>query len=586
MKKLALPLFTLLCFAGCRETEKDATNSSKENGNKPLVEASAFQFKTPALQVDFPDDSAKQAKMNATWHTNLTGFNNQGIAGNPWNATNDTNIVNYFNPAITGIPANSANVAIEWNALPGRIGYYYPKMKSNDIYAIADTGLLANGTMPNVIPENACTPSDSTKIKFGPYGPRGFQDEYCEWAVRKDANGNIIRIDFTCENPEYWNTLWNVDPNKVLQLYQNTLEIPQIAMEDLYVKDNNGNPVVDPSTGNNLYNPLNKWNSGSGGAMHLTSTPNTIQTEIGLATSASLMRSDYGDGIEALLCCGAFGQKNRNSDPQIGGSVNDIVRNGFNVTLANPPGLYIQKPDAADFARIKVPKGSVDPSTFWTTVRGKERIDEVDGLAMPGNYILHAKFEIPSELGYTISDLMMDGKKIQWGSEIAQLINMHIIATGSKGTTGQMYDCVGDLTPAFAAPLQLFHKAVFDGYSTTHVPNPAKFNMSLLSNSTYITPKLAQGAQGIPMVLTVEGIDLSNGIPTVTFEGGDITAAVLANGTINYAVPGNSYPGDYQTLTLDVTVAPEAKTGLRELYVTNAGQSQSQPMKALLYITK
>jgi hypothetical protein len=233
-------------------------------------------------------------------------------------------------------------------------------------------------------------------------------------------------------------------------------------MQDLVVTDANGSPVIDPSTGNSLYNPLNKYNTGNNGAMHLTSTPNTIQTEIGLATSASLGRQNYGSGDEALLCCGQFGQKFRNSDPSIGANVNKLTGQGYSVSLANPPGLYIQKPGPADFAQITTPDGK-DPSTFWTTVRGQEQLPDVDGLKMPGNYILHAKFEVPDNLGYDVGDLKINGKNVDWGSQIAKFIKMHIIATGYKTKATQAYDCVGTPAEVYAQPLQLFHKSVFDG---------------------------------------------------------------------------------------------------------------------------
>lgn len=151
-------------------------------------------------------------------------------------------------------------------------------------------------------------------MPYGPYGPRGWQDEYCEWSVTRNAQGKIIRVDFVCENPEYWNSLWMIDPNRVLELYQSTLGKPQIRIEDLYLYDKDNKVVIDPSTGRPGYNPLNKWNSGTdsndsaGGAMHLTSTPNTLQTEIGLASAATLQRKIGNYDPNALICCAQYGQ--------------------------------------------------------------------------------------------------------------------------------------------------------------------------------------------------------------------------------------------------------------------------------------
>src|SRR5262249_19256063 len=74
----------------------------------------------------------------------------------------------------------------------------------------------------------------------------------------------------------------------------------RVARADLELSDpKTGKPVIDPSTGAAAYNPLNKWNRGtvsargganaSGGAVHLTSTPNTLQTELVSAAATATM---------------------------------------------------------------------------------------------------------------------------------------------------------------------------------------------------------------------------------------------------------------------------------------------------------
>jgi hypothetical protein len=200
---------------------------------------------------------------------------------------------------------------------------------------------------------------------FGPYGPRGWLDEYCEWSAARDANNNLIRIDFCCENPEYWTTLWKVDQHRVRELYEETLNfgVPlerkvKVALEDLQLIGQDRNPVIDPQTQKAAYNPLNKWNSGpvairtgaesgfTGGAMHLTSTPNTLQTELGLAGASSVQFTSGNNDPQALICCGQFGQEYRHSDPHIGQSVNQVVSAGYMVCLADPVGLYIQLPQS------------------------------------------------------------------------------------------------------------------------------------------------------------------------------------------------------------------------------------------------
>lgn len=560
--------------------------------------APAFRFKTPANQIDFPHDSSKQAALAAQWHTNLDGFTQQGIVGDPWNATNSSGITNYFNPVSIAIPAGSVVAPIAWRAFPGRIGFYFPQLSLTNQLSLADTEYQTNGqTFPQIPPmSQVCGGAAAPTIPFGPYGPRGWQDEYCEWCVTRDVNGKITRLDFTCENPEYWQTLWMIDPQRVLEIYRSTLDKPQIQFDDLCLHDPGGNVVIDASTGRPAYDPLNKWNSGTvsdasrGGAMHLTSTPNTIQTEIGLACAASIQRTIGSSDQTQLICCAQYGQAKRNSDPQIGQVTNQFVGSGKTVTLTNPPGLYIQTPDFAG-NQYWTPDGT-PAENFWEIRRGTAMLNGDVGHPLPGNFILHATFQVPSNKGYTVSDIAIGGSPaqggqlIQWGGQVAKSFLMHIVATGVPAPVPAAVGCVGTPTPSLAQPQQLFHAAVFAAMSSQPVANPVGFAMTLVSNSTLIAPLIRQGAAGVPMVLTAASVLSGTGVPspTVTFEGGDITAQVTGTGNITYAVPGNSYPSPATVLYLTVTVRADAATGLRKLYLTNSGQAQGAAAPAFLNV--
>jgi hypothetical protein len=92
-----------------------------------------------------------------------------------------------------------------------------------------------------------------------------------------------------------------------------------VAITALQLTDANGAVVYDPVTGRPAYNPLNRWNSGpvvkrigdpasfSGGAMHLTSTPNTLQTELGLAGAATPQYQSGNDDVQAVADFGKPG---------------------------------------------------------------------------------------------------------------------------------------------------------------------------------------------------------------------------------------------------------------------------------------
>lgn len=553
--------------------------------------SSGFQFRTPAGIQDFANDPTRQQAMNSAWSNNLDGFTQQGMLNNPWNSTNTPSTTNYYNP-VSSNPASTA-ASITWLAFPGRLSHNFPSATQSQLNQMADTGV-----MPGQIAGNPCT--GEGQMPYFPYGPRGWQDEYCEWAVTRDPNGNITRIDFTCENPEYWNTLWRVDYNKVLELYRSILDKPQITLADLSVPG-----IVDPITNLPVYNPLNKWNSGTvsdaaqGGAIHLTSTPNTLQTEIGLATSSTVQRfnpppppattntmwpsSQYNN----LICVGQFGQRFRNSDPNIGGSVNNFVTQGFMVTLADPPGLYIQMPD---FSNFQTPDGT-DASTFWIIKRGSKTLTDQSGKALPGNFILHAVFQVPPGKGYTVSDIAISGQKIKWGSQVAATFKMQIVAAAYAGTKPAGYSPVGtpDAANTFAQPIQLFYQDYFDKLYNTSVPNPVNNPIPLLSNSTYVPTVLNLGTTSMQMVLVVGTCTAKAGqpstYPSVTFNDPNIKAAVTSvKENISYAIPGNSQPSTNTALYITVSVGANAKIGQQGVRVTNVGQTTQAAMPALFLV--
>ncbi|PCC68904.1 hypothetical protein SAMN02745121_07566 [Nannocystis exedens] len=548
-------------------------------------------FQTPACQVDFPD-AALQNRMNQLWNTNLSGFTRQGITGNPWTATNSSDQTWYFDPTTTDI-SEGQYAQIVWSPVPGRIKYYFPNTSNPDMWSLADTGYDTKGRTFGQIPADPCDPSDTTKKPYGPYGPRGWQDEYCEWSITRNAQGQIVRIDFTCENPEYWNTLWMVSPQRVVELYRSTLDKPQIALEDLYLRDASGNPVIDASTGRPAYDPLNKWNRGTastadaGGAMHLTSTPNTLQTEIGLGSTATTPRTSGNANPSTLICCAQYGQIGRNSDPHIGQSVNLVVTppnpaiSPAKATLANPPGLYIQTPN---FNRITAP-GGVDPRTFWTVKRGQQSLTDPAGNQLPGNFILHAVFEVPRSFGFTISDLQVDGVQVQWAAQIAQTFNMQIAAMALPQKPGPAVQaCAGSPAVSQAQALQLFNTPVFEAMIATPVANPVGQPMNLASNSTMIAPHIEPGARRRSLTLVLTGLLDPPQIPNVSFGAGVHVLAAGPMRAVTYAIPGNTYPSTSYALDLHVSVDDDAAPGLRDALVSNPGQTATIAMPALLNV--
>jgi hypothetical protein len=576
-------------------------------------------FGTPAFIVDFPQDAEKQQQLDALWSRRVDGFTQQAILGDPWNSGNQANQTSYYNPLGMDIPSSAAvAAAVTWTAFPNRLIQYLGAGQTpanpydltiDDLLVIGDSG---EGLQP--IPSTHCPAAmwNNGTGPYGPYGPRGWLDEYCEWSVTKDADGNLVRVDFVCENPEYWYSLWQIDPQQVAALYEQTLNYNApaerqitVTVEDLQLVGKDGKPVIDPFTGQPAYDPLNKWNSGtvsartgspsdSGGAMHLTSTPNTLQTELGLAGGASVLRATGNSTPQALICCGQYGQSYRNSDPHIGQQVNIAVSTPAIVSLADPVGLYIQPPDFTAFST----SGGLDVSECWQVVRGVTTLtDPVTNEPFPGAFNLHVAFQIPASWpsGMTLNDIKVTTlgqppTAITCAGQIASTFQVGLFPRGIPAPMPPAQPCVATPSTAVAPPaqpvliqpLQLFFADLWDAYYATSVPNPVDQQMSLASNTVIVPPRVRPGQTGLSMALTCSGVTDGRS-PAIAFSGDGITVSnVSPPSTVTYAVPGNTYPGPCQLVTFDLDIASTAEDGLRSIEVTNFAQPPGPPAPAFL----
>ncbi len=517
-------------------------------------------FSTPANVIDFPADPQKQVALGRRWTQFLTAFIDIAILGDPWTNVNDENRVLFFNPLVTPIGADAIVAPITWVAFPNRLTTYFAAsqespyaLTDDELYELSDQGFLAakpqfaKGFPPvptDVYPVvNWKQPADAWEA-YGPIGPRGWQDEYCEWTVQRDAAGRIISVDFTCENPEYWVALWKTDPQAVLAACR-TIVSPSIQLEDLYMRDAQGGPIVDPETGLPAYDPLNKWNTGtvttasSGGAIHLTSPPNDIDAEIYLAAAATLLRNVQPYTAAALVDCAAYGVPYRNSDPNIGYNVNVAVKNATGnglrmATLTDPIGLYMQQPD---FSSYKTPDGT-DAATFWTVMRGTAP-----------SQILHARFAVPASKGYTVSDITIGGKPIRFAGQIAQTFQMGLSATVQPATGSEApLPCVDQKQPSQCSPWPqvIMCAGMLERYAAL---------MGELGTSGLPPPTLKQGASGS------FALQVLNATPqaTVSVLGGGVTMTVTSA----------QQDGSTTTFLVDIAVAADATPGIRSVAVAD-----------------
>ncbi len=328
------------------------------------------KFDPPGFLRDFNDEQA------AAWSEFISQQFDEAAAGFPNDFDFDAPRAQFFNPTETEIGEDAQTAVISWTAFP------------------------RNVTVTSV--------SDLQRWRRAE-ASRDRQDEYCEWSVVRDAETDkIIKITFTCEGPEYWQFLANTAPDVALALYREFVS-EEVQMEDLFTADGR-------------YISRNKWNdSTTGGAMHLIQRNNSLGAEIELAAGASVVREINGrilTGEDELIRCGQYGGVERHSDPHIGAMVNSLTQQNADVTLANPVGLYFNDLNVAGW---ETPDGS-DPKSFWKYVRGDEN----------NEFPVRAVYEVPNELGFTVSDIKIGGREIKFAAQITDFISIKLVGVGTR----------------------------------------------------------------------------------------------------------------------------------------------------------
>jgi hypothetical protein len=235
------------------------------------------------------------------------------------------------------------------------------------------------------------------------------QDEYCEWSVERDANDNITRVTFTTEVREYFEHLAEQDPDRLVALYAELVDSDEVELDDLLAADG-------------TYEPDNKWNHSTEGRLaHLRQDNNNLFAAIDLAARATVLRERDDEPVidrQALVVCAGLGNEFRNSDPQIAWMVNDAAIAGAKLTLHDPIGLYIEGLLTAGMAT----PDDEDPAAFWTVERGDTE------------HTLRARYEVPEDRGYTVTDITSAGVPIRFGAQLADRVQVRIAAIGKPGT--------------------------------------------------------------------------------------------------------------------------------------------------------
>lgn len=363
---------------------------------------------------------------------------------------------NYVDPRQE--PATGAAAAVPWNGFPRLLSRFYQDATSEAARARAeevadiltpelywfeqvDGGYQLQAASPHELPLYTSNTLDLALLRQiarplrelladGNVGDeilqfRRQQDEYLEWHVDRAQDGNIRRISFTAEPPDYWRALAEVAPDRVVKLYQDHVDSqiqkadifypPRVAIFGRFEDGTNGWLEVTGYGGR--YNPLNPWTT-TQGIMHLTHGANTLGAEVNLAGQASVARP-----VDALvvapgqdpapeivrIACGNYGGINRSSDPNIGIAVGKQVQAGNRITLTDPVGLYISR---IDLSGLSGPNGEALSAIAGHVTRGTDDPFEPR--------ILRFEVKLPAGSSFTLSDCRFDNRPLVRGGQIAR----------------------------------------------------------------------------------------------------------------------------------------------------------------------
>jgi hypothetical protein len=398
-------------------------------------------FDAPGYVKDFPDPTDWHDAMAAEARGIVRELVASVLRKDPDRVTNEDIIreaptLGYVDPVSTPEPGGDTLAIAPWGAFPRAVRRSGPWTEFPPVEGDADGIHRAAeqlGDEDHRRGEFVDSKDDIIRLPV-----RHRQDEYMEWAARRDANGKLVKVIFVAEGYDYFSKLFEKDEKTVRDLYREFTGKSGIEADDLRAvngvyrrfTDGSRQEVVAPGA----FNPRNQLNIDPG-IVHLSHRANSLSAEVNLAGVSAILRlkadgTTILDGIdsEELLCCCQGGNPNRNSDPLISAQAYTQVKSGYRYTLANPVGLYIA---SADHHRVMTNTGEELGPNWWTAVRG-------EGWDTGQSRVLRLELAPPPGSGLTLEDLEVDGVPVRFASQLADLLQIHLFVTRWKRTDGSL----------------------------------------------------------------------------------------------------------------------------------------------------
>jgi len=229
------------------------------------------------------------------------------------------------------------------------------------------------------------------------------QNEYFEWRVARNADGQITRAVFATETPEYYELLACVDRARLVALYRALVD-PAVVEADLFVaaRPTAWRPRFEPAAGD-FYNRQNHWNVNDG-IVHYIQDINTLDAAFGAAQGGVTTNAGARDNYEAAQ------GPSTSVDPRLAMDMSSLSRKGLSITLREPIGLYIAGWDDTGWTK---PNGA-PTGNYWRITRGAAGV------------VLRVEYEVPAAEGFVVGDIRIGGRPIEFGAQMAEHITVKV----------------------------------------------------------------------------------------------------------------------------------------------------------------
>jgi hypothetical protein len=182
-------------------------------------------------------------------------------------------------------------------------------------------------------------------------------------------------------------------------------------------------------------------------------------------------------------------------------------------------------------------------------------------------------------LGYTVSDIQINGQAIQWAGQVAQTFQIQLSATGFPGTSlpkQAVQGCQKSSTTPTPQPLALIDIGLLNAYNLLYLID------GNVTNSPVLPPPVLQQGQSVELALQCSDVAVN---PSISF-GSGITVAVNSVDHAKAAISGDRKADSLATRTFRLTISVDAgaTTGQRALTVTNPGQGTAIAAPAFLTV--